>query len=478
MTFRMNGKRPAAALCLAVAACGGAAITANVVAGEPDKTLPLVQTTGETPPSLAPDPQDGPLLNEKGLKPFEVHEWGVFSVYPTARYANVDMAKEWAELPKWMYRSFPSINLPTQPMKVRKPIVYFHWADPPLPKEPFTMRIRFPQGRPIVWYPTAADAVVMVDDEGSRAAAAEFAATALRATLTWRFWLTDPYPTMGVQDAQRPSLPVVPADHWYARARQVKSDPLFVYRTFGRHGPLIETEQFVYYDGVMAPLPCLRAKRDDQGAIYLENSAPYAIHDLYAVEMKKDEAYSEACVPLVPVGQKIVRLNWRGWSLREGTKHPTPSTPVLLLSSLVKAGLNQDEAQALVDIWKPAFFGQEGLTLIYRLPQKEYDRVTTMALDPAPAKLVRVGLVHQPHAEPELPSRVAGLITRLAGVDAGDVKAATMAILDLGGAALEGLEKARVQSKDETRLKTLDALIRQIDISADPAFRMPKKSDS
>lgn len=63
-----------------------------------------------------------------------------------------------------------------------------------------------------------------------------------------------------------------------------------------------------------------------------------------------------------------------------------------------------DEARSLVAIWQPGFLHAPGLTPFYPLPQREYDRVTTIALDPVPETLVRVGIVMHAHAEPEWPA--------------------------------------------------------------------------
>src|SRR6266849_5608515 len=48
---------------------------------------------------------------------------------------------------------------------------------------------------------------------------------------------------------------------------------------------------------------------------------------------------------------------------------------VTLTKQLKDAGLFEDEARALADVWKQEFFQAEGVTLLYRLPQEEYEKL-------------------------------------------------------------------------------------------------------
>jgi hypothetical protein len=197
----------------------------------------------------------------------------------------------------------------------------------------------------------------------------------------------------------------VAADHWYAKARMVKAEPVFSYGERGKVSPVIDAEQFVYYDGLMTPLAFLKARRTATGDLVLDNTAPYAIHDLWCVDHTGDPRTGKAArlarVPLVPVGTKEIVPEWRAVPDADWAK----ATAEQMAADLERTGLHADEAKSLVAIWQPGFFHAPGLTLFYRLPQREYDRVTTIALDPVPETLVRVGIVLHAHAEPE---RVAG----------------------------------------------------------------------
>jgi hypothetical protein len=341
-------------------------------------------------PAPAPAPADGPIRNPAGVKGYSVHEWGVFTIHPNAEFANAGLAAEWADCPKELYRTEPP-NLRNLPYRgsVSKPIVYFHWdAEQPPPEKGVAMKVRFPVGRPVIWWPASEEG------EGFNPVRQE-----VTDTLSWRLFLRKP-PLGGGPLGKQPRAPQVAADHWYAQARKVKAEPVFSYGSRGNLGTAIDAEQFVYYDGLMKPLDFLAARRTPAGAIVLDAKAPYPIHDLWCVDRTGAEP-KLARLPLVPPGEQTLDLDWK--TVAADDWHA--ATAEALAADLEKTGLHADEARSLVAIWQPGFFHAPGLTLFYRLPQREYDRVTTLAIDPLPETLVRVGIVHHAHAEPE---RVAG----------------------------------------------------------------------
>ena len=332
-----------------------------------------------------PAAADGPIRDPAGVKGYAVHEWGVFTIHPDLEMANESLAAEWADCPRDLYRTEPP-NLRNLPWRggVRKPIVYFHWpADGPPPEKGVRMKVRFPDGRPVIWWP-ASEEGAGIKPQGQE----------VTDSLSWRLFLR-----------KAPGLsrtPAVAADHWYAKARMVKAEPVFSAGSYSnKPGPAIDAEQFVYYDGLTKPLAFLKARRTAAGDLVLDNTAPYPLHDLWCVDHTGDprtgKAPRLARVPLVPVGTKEIVPEWRSVPAADWAA----ATVEQLAADLEKTGLHADEAQSLAAIWQPGFFHAPGLTLFYRLPQREYDRVTTIALDPVPETLVRVGIVLHAHAEPE-----------------------------------------------------------------------------
>ena len=56
---------------------------------------------------------------------------------------------------------------------------------------------------------------------------------------------------------------------------------------------------------------------------------------------------------------------------------------------LVESGLYPDEASAMVRTWRDSWF-EEGSRLIYIVPGGFIDNILPVAIDPAPAKIIRV----------------------------------------------------------------------------------------
>ena len=65
-------------------------------------------------------------LKPLGKEDFMIHEWGVFTVFNDAQYANVNRKEEWGSLPSFFYRQFPKERLRWVPSAWDKPFIYFY----------------------------------------------------------------------------------------------------------------------------------------------------------------------------------------------------------------------------------------------------------------------------------------------------------------------------------------------------------------
>ena len=63
---------------------------------------------------------------------------------------------------------------------------------------------------------------------------------------------------------------------------------------------------------------------------------------------------------------------------------------MVLQRSLVKVGLYEKEAEAMVKTWERSYFHTEGFRLLYIVPDKFTNEILPIAIDPAPKSLVRV----------------------------------------------------------------------------------------
>lgn len=134
-----------------------------------------------------------------------------------------------------------------------------------------------------------------------------------------------------------------------------------------------------------------------------------------------------------------------------------------LTAELKAAGLNEDEAHSPTTIWTDDFFRGGGVTLLYRLPQEEYDRLLPLTISPRPEKVVRVGLVQQVGCDPELPGRVARLVKELNDDDFNKREAAQRELEKLGRAAFGPLLKLQPTVFAAEPKRRLDEVIEKID---------------
>lgn len=357
---------------------------------------------------------------------YDLHEWGVFTVPRNAGWANLDMKAEWASLPKGFYARFPAVNLPYRG-PVRKPVIYFHAAKP----MKLSLNIRFANGVPIVWWPAAEhpnfESAVIAKD---------------RDLLSFRPSLVNRAAGDGDSPAAAaaPRELKVPGGHWIETLRQVKASAVYCPSSHGRLGTSWDKEDFIYYDGLMKSPPAPKVMRDG-GAVVLEVPGDLVWHDVLAIERE---------------GKKVRAAKaWGGWNAVLDAKVRTVKIEMAdataddlvrlgkeLAERLAGAGLNRDEADALVKVWKEGFFEADGLSVFYRVPQTTYDQWLPLEAKPAPRKTVRVGLVLHQRLEPELDDRVSTLIARL-GAEAFEVREASFEeLLRIGGAAFPQIEAA------------------------------------
>jgi hypothetical protein len=147
--------------------------------------------------------------------------------------------------------------------------------------------------------------------------------------------------------------------------------------------------------------------------------------------------------------------------LTDGGKSWPRSEMNTLRRELENAGLFAGEAEALADIWAHDFFFPKGLTLWYRLPQEEYDRMLPLTLKPRPEKIVRVGLVQQVFDDPRTAQRVARLLRQLDDDDFEQREAAHDELGAMGRRTLPSLFKQRPKIKSVEVKRHVDELLRK-----------------
>jgi hypothetical protein len=369
---------------------------------------------------------------QKGLA---VHEWGVLSAYNDLELANADMRAEWANLPKFVYGQVDGRKVPVYNGPIRAPVIYFHSPQ----AANLNVKVDFPKGKPAVWWPTT------VTYGGGLRARDELPPT----NLTWQVQL---------KAATQVQPMVLPKGHWMEALRAVQADDVFINQPYGGG---LQKERFIYYDGLI-PLPKGLAITVAKDKVSLQSQAKHPVYDVTVVDLRNIRKIRVASIEKMEPGAAVKDV-----AFTEGDQAKWPSEPMaLLVKQLAAAGLNEDEARSLANVWRKDFFETEGVSVFYRMPQEVYDQALPLTVTPKPEKVVRTLLVHHPHCEPDLAERVMTLVKQLDAKKFEDRLEAHKRLQNLGRAAFIHLVRARKTNPPlEVRMR-LDKLLEEFETSA------------
>jgi hypothetical protein len=377
------------------------------------------------------------LLDEAVIREgLEVHEWGVFTAHNDLEMANADMRAEWASLPKKFYGQADDRDLPERPFVLsKKPVIFFHTPE----SLTVELRIDFPGGAPAVWWP--ATTYPALDAYGNRPGVAE--SKGAYRYLEWSLRVQEPDHVEKEQPVPKP--PQKGAAAWITMLRDVDARTL-VTRSEG--------ERFVYYDGLV-PMGERVRLAVDKDRVSIANPAGHPVFDVTVVDRRVPERARLARVKELAAQAKGQILEFeetegKEWSARAATT---------LVNQLKATGLFEDEARALANVWEKEFFGADGLTLFYRIPQDEYERLLPLKMKPRPERLVRVGLAHQPHCEPDFAERIDKIARSLDSDDFETRERAQGYLKEMGRAAFVRLRKLRETAHSADMQRRLDDLL-------------------
>jgi hypothetical protein len=399
----------------------------------------------------------GLAVEEPVKKGLEVHEWGVFAVHDDLELANADMRAEWAALPKFVFGQTVGRGLPTNQPRykvVKKPVIFFH-TDQPLALE---VRVDFSGGMPAVWWPRTVSPSQQLDGCPGEAKKNE----PFR-HLEWHVQLKEP--PKGQKSNAQPLA--VGKGHWIETLRAVKADDVFTKTNDGGLGDydrkglpdfLYERERFIYYDGLV-PIGKRVGVTVEKDKVFVNSRVKHAVFDVTVMDRRTPDHIRVARLDKLEAGAKTTDLEFTDVDVKEWHEVAL----VTLTKQLKDAGLFEDEAKSLADVWKKDFFQADGLTLFFRLPQEEYEKLLPMKLKPRPEKLVRVGLVLHPHCEPDFAERVADLAIDLGSNNFEARERAQNRLEEMGRAAFVHLKRLRETIKSPEAQRRLDELLARFD---------------
>jgi hypothetical protein len=395
-----------------------------------------------------------------------VHEWGVFTVLNDAKYANANRKEEWGSLPTFFYRQFPKERLRWMPSAWDKPLIYFYAKSESMH---LRVKVTFTEGAPVVWWPAAAEPVDNWPGPQIKDKTRPFR------SLTWEAWLGDKGPPQP-KDAKNQWLKLedfpLPEGSWLQQARLpgasrvtvVGSDP-----DQPRRGPRtqdrLETERFIYYDGLVPAPDYLHCEKVDDTSVTLRNLAKFEISRLVVVDRRVQGQIRFAVFddpqPALAAGttrkvqtQVIAAADWPAIGKKQ------------VRQALLGAGLFEAEADSLLTIWNDRFFLADGITAFHLLPVSEYDRMLPLEITPAPAaKPVRVAIALYPHieVEPALAERIAALVRDLDDPKFQKRSAATKELVEIGPVAIGRLRAELKNNPTLEMQRRIEAVLDRVD---------------
>jgi len=309
------------------------------------------------------DPRPG-VPGEKAQR-LVVHEWGTFTNFSGGDGVQLRFRPLIDRLPDFIHRS-ERLNPLTKGellalQRMETPVTYFY-ADQP---RELDVEVGFPHGLLTEFYPPASERNLpdlrwnmQYRDSG----------------LTWHVRL---HPE-GTAEGNGPALPPVNGDDHYGFARETDSSVVETTDSLGQPN----YEKFLFYRGVADFSLPLRLEAAPGGQFRVTNDGSDAIDSLF----------------LVIVNDHGVSFRqYAGVSPHRSLNMMAPASPSTadelgeqMAAALVRAGLYEKEARAMVHTWQSSWFSEPGTRLFYLLPRRLTDEVLPLAVRPAPDEMVRV----------------------------------------------------------------------------------------
>ena len=374
-------------------------------------------------------------------KKLTVHEWGVFRVHESEAMANADLRALWDSLPEFVYGHIRGRLVPQHwgAVEIRdRPILFFHATQP----AHFTLKIDFPGGMPGVWWPATQEPAIIANAKQP----------AVGKLLQWEVSVKQPHAQWFAQNVQQK---MVDKGHWFSRLRDVKADDIFV--RFGPGGHYVQREKFIYYDGLFPQGKWVKIDVEKEN-VTLTNRVKHAVFDVTVIDARNEGKIRVGRLDKLDAGAKDAKVVFENVDASRFASEASET----LTKQLVAAGLFEDEAKSLVDLWRKEMFETPGLHAFYRLPREEYDRLLPLTMTPKIAdEIVRVGLIYHGHLEPDLPERIAELVRQLDSERFAVRDAAKKKLLAYGPSALVYLRKLTKTELSAEVWKQVETLIKQ-----------------
>jgi hypothetical protein len=417
--IRQIGRRGIAWIGLVIgsmAVAGAIAASSPPRPSEPGAGVVIIEPPEVSTAALASDLVPPEVSTAALASDLVVHEWGTFLGMNASDGTVLDgMYHEEHALPSFVHsRPRDQLRLPMMFLKGETPVIYFYTPRP--------LRIRvgvgFPQGIWTQWYPQAA---VVTPSLLEQAQAPD------RLTNGRICWFADVIPASRVPmeithrrgAIPRPSTLDVPetrGDALWDFARDV--DAAFV-KTIDRTGATErdEYERFLFYRGLGQSRMPMRADARSGGTLALERepSLGDGVRHIFVLKVENGRgAYQYR--PALRSGEQATGVI----PSMDGAKPLAEFTEAVagaLAARLTESGLYAKEARAMVNTWKGSYFQNDGIRVLFVLPQSWTDSFIPISIVPKPKEVVRVMVGRLELLSPEREQLAESAVRDLAGPD-------------------------------------------------------------
>jgi hypothetical protein len=318
--------------------------------------------------------------------PFVVHEWGTFTTVQGGDGEQISwMPPTSVDLPEFVYRAEVSGNWSSKAAYIPKdvtafvrmetPVIYFYSQR----ERVADVRVLFQGGNLTEWYPQG----TRVESLAVRSKPA--------APQTRQFLIEWNRIKILARDTQEMSLAklirdpqVGRGDHYYV-ARETDANFLRVASLDARTP--IEFERDLFYRGLGYFQAPLNVSMDSSGLLSLAAREAERISGMFVIEIHGDTMRYQKLGLAASGAASTVDLNTQPFAALGDVRKRAMQD---MAAELVKQGLYEKEARAMVDTWQDQWYVEEGTRVLYLLPRPWTDRTLQLQVTPQPDSVVRV----------------------------------------------------------------------------------------
>lgn len=330
--------------------------------------------------ALALQPSRVPACGGYGTPTFTAHEWGTFTSVQGADGVQLEWNPFGApDLPPFVHnvnknalhprsRSYPLYLAKTAMRSLQRmetPVIYFY-SDR---ERTVDVTVQFPQGHVTEWFPQ------LHPDS--------FKTPGRITKLVWDRVTILPRTQHPFLEAE---LPTHPAPSHYFPAREAEADFL---RRAPDQDAKPELDSLLFYRGVgnfTAPLTV--SLPGDAKTLHMKNNGAEPLGNLFVLQVTGDRANFSFVSNLTTGATQEVAFPCSRSS--QPLAEVAEKLSAKMHQALVREGLFEREAAAMVKTWRDSWFAEPGVRVLYTLPRAWTDRTLPLTVTPAPKKTVRV----------------------------------------------------------------------------------------